>query len=375
MDAVSEKMERGVEKGVFPGGVLLVRGAGGIEFFEAFGVSDIDSGKPVKKNSLFDLASLTKPLATSLAFVKLVEYGTVSPGQALSTLIDAFSPTDKAEVSVEQLLRHTSGLPAHRPYYQTLMSHPPKERKRVLRELLAAEPLVNRPAEKCLYSDIGYMILAWIVEDISGLRIDRFVEKEIYRPLDVRDLFFVDRFAPRIDGGTFPEVQDRMVATEHCPWRKKKLCGEVHDDNAWAAGGVAGHAGLFGSADAVLKLADRILLALQGKETAVLDGRVLRDFVGKKGLSSYVAGFDTPSETGSAAGRYVSSRTVGHLGFTGTSFWIDPVSSVIVILLTNRVHPLRENHAIRSFRPELHDLIMERVFVKNKKKIQRNVYK
>lgn len=367
MDAVSEKMERGVEKGVFPGGVLLVRCAEGIEFFEAFGVSDIDSGKPVQKNSLFDLASLTKPLATAPAVAKLVEAGDIGVGQTLSSIINAFSVTDKSCVTVEQLLRHISGLPAHRPYYETLVNHTPKERETLLRELLTAEPLVNPPGKVCLYSDIGYMILAWIVEEVSGMRLDRFVEKRIYRPLKIRDLFFADRFAlVREDG--IQKVFDRMVSTEKCPWRKKLLCGEVHDDNAWAAGGVAGHAGLFGSADAVLKMAEEILRGLQERRTAVLGAGVIQKFAEKTEPFSHVAGFDTPSPEGSSAGRYFSPLSVGHLGFTGTSFWIDPVSSVIVILLTNRVHPLREDNSIRSFRPELHDLIMERVLNKTENK-------
>lgn len=363
MESVSRKMQEGVEKGVFPGGVLLVRGPGGIELFESFGVSDMDSEQPVAQNSIFDLASLTKPLATALAFARLAEDGTVRPGQALSSLISSFTRTDKSAVTVEQLLRHTSGLPAHRPYYEILVSHPPEERERILQELLTREPLVYQPGTRCLYSDIGYMILSRIVREVSGMRLDRFVEKEIYTPLHIHDLFFADRFAPRTEG-RFEKAFDRMVSTEQCPWREKVLRGEVHDDNAWAVGGVDGHAGLFGSAASVLKLAEEILAALQKRRTTVLDGRVIRKFAEKKDSFSHVAGFDTPSPGRSSAGRHFSPLSVGHLGFTGTSFWIDPLSSVIVILLTNRVHPLRENNAIRFFRPELHDLIMERVLKK-----------
>ena len=363
MESVSRKMKQGVGKGVFPGGVLLVQAAGRIEFFEPFGVSSLDSGQPVEKSSIFDLASLTKPLATALAFAKLAEDDTVRTDQTISSLISAFGRTDKSGVTVEQLLRHTSGLPAHRPYYETLVSRPRQERERVLHEFLKKEPLVKRPGEACVYSDIGYMILSWILREVSGMRLDRFVEKEIYAPLHIRDLFFVDRFAPRANDG-FQGVPDRMVATERCSWRQKVLRGEVHDDNAWALGGVAGHAGLFGTADAVLRLTGEILRALQGMETTVLNGRMIREFAEKKGSFSHVAGFDTPSQGRSSAGRRFSPLSVGHLGFTGTSFWIDPVSSVIVILLTNRVHPLRENNEIRSFRPQLHDLIMERLWEK-----------
>ena len=361
MESVARKMKQGVEKGVFPGGVLLVQAAGRIEFFEPFGVSSIDSGEPVERSSIFDLASLTKPLATALAFSKLAEDGTVRTGQTISSIVSTFNGTDKSGVTVDQLLRHTSGLPAYRPYYETLISHPRQERERVLHEFLKKEPLVKRPGEACVYSDIGYMILSWILREVSGMRLDRFVEKEIYTPLHSRDLFFVDRFAS-CSSGFVQAARDRMVATEKCLWRQKILSGEVHDDNAWALGGVAGHAGLFGSAEAVLKIAEEVLGALQESRITVLNGRMIRKFAEKKGSFSHVAGFDTPSPDGrSSAGRYFSSGTIGHLGFTGTSFWIDPVSSMIVILLTNRVHPRRENNAIRVFRPEIHDLVMERI--------------
>ncbi|MGM0644118.1 MAG: serine hydrolase, partial [Thermodesulfobacteriota bacterium] len=216
------------------------------------------------------------------------------------------------------------------------------------------------PGRDCLYSDIGFMILEWLVKEAAGERLDRFLDKEICTPLQIRDLFFIDLFSEK-PAAENQKRENRIVATEKCSWRRKMLCGEVHDDNAWAAGGIGGHAGLFGDAGSVLKLAREILKALQGRETHVLNTMVIREFVKKKGPFSHVAGFDTPSGQNPSAGRYFSSSSIGHLGFTGTSFWIDPENSVIVILLTNRVHPSRENNAIRLFRPRLHDLVMERL--------------
>ena len=146
-----------------------------------------------------------------------------------------------------------------------------------------------------------------------------------------------------------------MVKTQDCPWRKKLLVGEVEDENAWAAGGVEGHAGLFGTALAVHRLCLEIMAAVQGQAGQVLSARVMADFVEKRAGFGRVCGFDTPSKEGSSAGSYYSSASLGHLGFTGTSFWMDPVNHKIIILLTNRVHPSRDNVKIREFRPKIHD--------------------
>ncbi|MDA3790848.1 MAG: serine hydrolase [Desulfobacula sp.] len=251
------------------------------------------------------------------------------------------------------LLRHTSGFPAHREYFKKIIKANENPRQ-YLRYLLVHEALENIIGERQVYSDLGFMVLSWIIEEISCQRLDRFVSKQIYSPLEIDDLFFLET-GPK--SKKFKLYQQKIVATQECPWRKKVLVGEVDDDNAWAAGGIEGHAGLFGNAGSIYKLCFEIIKALQNKPTRVLRPDIIQNFVSRKNKHDMVAGFDTPSKEGSSSGKYFSKSSIGHLGFTGTSFWIDPETGLIIIFLTNRVHPLRSNEGIKKFRPQIHDLI------------------
>lgn len=352
-DPVADLMQRGVDNGVFPGGVLLIAKGKEIFFHQSFGKGSLTDARPVEKDSLFDLASLTKPLATALAVAELMRTGMLGPDTCLGEVIPAVQGTTRT-VTVDMLLRHTSGLPALKPYYKSMMMEK-SARRQALRRLLAAEPLETVPGERQCYSDLGFMFLSWVIESLSRMRLDAFVRERIYNPLKIKDLFFID-----LKLGADSCLSSRIVSTQDCPWRKKILTGEVDDDNAWAAGGIEGHAGLFGDAASVHKLCCEILAALRFKPTRVLDPEILAGFVKKQSQENMVAGFDTPSKAGSSSGRFFSRQSVGHLGFTGTSFWIDPVCSLIAVLLTNRVHPTRANVKIKVFRPEIHDLIYTR---------------
>ncbi|MFK5954453.1 MAG: serine hydrolase, partial [Desulfobacterium sp.] len=271
------------------------------------------------------------------------------------------------------------------PFYSLLARMPREDRRQALRRLVMAEPLIHPPGARQVYSDLGYMVLAWIVESTTRMRLDQFVDDSFFAPLGL-DLFF----RPLGECDVSPGHLKRFAATEQCPWRHRILTGEVHDDNAWTVGGVEGHAGLFGTAHAVGKLLFYILTALQDTSTPrtpppqpitqhpvptiqhptpsthnptpinPIPGRVLRQFVQKESGRERVAGFDTPSLVGSSAGGGFSPGALGHLGYTGTSFWMEPDRSIIVVLLTNRVHPCRDNIKIRQFRPRLHDAVMER---------------
>jgi serine-type D-Ala-D-Ala carboxypeptidase len=359
MKHVAEMMENGVRKGVFPGAVLLVSGGDEVKYSRAFGVSDVFTKKPMMINSIFDLASLTKPLSTAMAVFKLIELKKMSLDQKLSSIMpDTFSK-DKSEVTIRQLLNHTSGLPAHKEYFVEVMNCKKTFRREKLRHLILNEPLENKPGENQTYSDLGYILLAWMVEKIAGERIDRFVDGHIYKPLGIEDCFFIDLFS---SGFVSDNQKERVVPTENCSWRKKTLKAEVHDDNAWAAGGFEGHAGLFGDALSVWTVLMEMMNALQGKKTIVLDSHLISEIMKKESNSEFRAGFDTPSQYGSSSGDFFSKQSIGHLGYTGTSFWIDPERSIIIILLTNRVHPRRDNEKLKLFRPKIHNLIMEQVF-------------
>ncbi|NVM57601.1 MAG: serine hydrolase, partial [Desulfobacterales bacterium] len=311
---------------------------------------------------------------TTFALMLLFQQGSLNLDQTLHSAIPDFSGTSKKDVTIRQLLSHAAGLPDYRPYYKTLTKHPSSERKSILREFLLDEALIHEPGRASLYSDVGFMILEWLIEVTAKKSLDRFVEESVYEPLRLKDLFFVP-FTPTqtlpLEGGGQGVGKGREVhpyaATEDCPWRGKILDGEVHDENAYALGGVAGHAGLFGTAQDVYGLLKEILNVYAGKPNRGLFRRDLVQtfFQRQTGSGSWALGFDTPAHPNSSSGRYFSDQSIGHLGFTGTSFWVDLQKAVVVILLTNRIHPTRQNEKIRDFRPLLHDAIMDTILIKS----------
>ena len=352
MFQVKQLMQKAIDDGVFPGAVLLVSRDNRCVYHEAFGYRDLIANPPMTTDTIFDLASLTKPLATALAVMMLVQEGNLELGQKLGDVLPAFEKDPKAAIQIENLLYHNSGLADYRPFYQQIDHLPFAKRKPALRQLLIDEPLLHPIGSRVIYSDIGFMILDWAVEHIGGKRLDRFVSEKVYQPLDLKNLFYVDlKDRP-------PQVE--FAATEQCAWRQKLLAGQVHDENAYVVGGIQGHAGLFGSASEVHRLLLELLAAYLGNQsTNVFRPNLVRRFFHRLAGSDKTLGFDAPSRSGSSTGRFFSANSVGHLGFTGTSFWMDLERSIIVILLSNRVHPTRNNEAIKTFRPKLHDAVME----------------
>jgi CubicO group peptidase (beta-lactamase class C family) len=305
------------------------------------------------EDTLFDLASLTKPLATVLAIMTLVRQGRLDLDEPCATNCPELAGTDKAALTPRHLLTHRSGLPPWRPYFMQLRELPGHERLAALRRCLVKEPLLFAPGDRSDYSDLGFMLLHWVAERLSGESLDRFIRRNVYQPLGIRDLYFNDA----LGGGVNPQ---KYAATQLCPWRHRLMIGTVDDDNAWISGGVAGHAGLFGTAGAVGELVAALLAADRGDPgKGVFDPDLVRSFLSADPHERWALGFDTPSESGSSAGRYFPPDSVGHLGFTGTSFWVHRRRGIIVVLLTNRVHPWRYNAGIKAFRPRLHDAVME----------------
>ncbi len=348
-------MEAGIRNNVFPGGVLLASKAGRVVFFKAYGYADTFPRRKMTEDTVFDLASLTKPLAVAPAVIRLVQEDRIQLDQRVSTFISEFATTDKKDITVRELLAHTSGLPDYMPYYLEVGNGPFPEKQKRLRALLLQTPLKNPSGKTMEYSDVGFMLLNWIIERVAQMRLDEYVEKAIYAPLnlDVQNgLFFINLSRE-------PVIKE-FAATEYCPWREMALCGRVHDENAYAAGGVEGHAGLFGNAETIFRLLSAFLsIYHKDDKPEVFRRELLRLFLTRHDSTQRALGFDTPSETNSSSGKYFSKESVGHLGFTGTSFWMDLARSIIVILLTNRVHPSRKNEEIRRFRPELHNAVME----------------
>jgi CubicO group peptidase (beta-lactamase class C family) len=236
------------------------------------------------------------------------------------------------------------------------MGYESEERKRILREQILKDPLAYSPGKEYLYSDLGFMILEWIIEESAGMTMRKFVEQNFYQPLSLESTFLSTASLP------LPFKREIFAATEDCPWRRRVIQGEVGDENAWALGGYSGHAGLFGPAEEVYVIVKLLREHYLGKRDDYLKPETVRTFFTRQDMvkgSDWCLGWDSPSEENSSAGRYFSRNSVGHTGFTGTSVWMDLDRDVFVILLTNRVHPTRDNEKIKTFRPKLHDLIME----------------
>lgn len=350
---VNELMQKGLRERVFPGAVLLVGKGDRPLLFEAYGQANLFTRQPMTRHTVFDLASLTKPLATTLAVARLVDQGLLHLELPVGTWLPDLNDSEKARITVRQLLCHQGGLPAHRPFYMTLKSLAPKVRKAALLGLLEQVPLEYRPGEATLYSDLGFMLLGRLVEKASNRSLDRFLREAVYGPMEIPDLFFVNLACIR-------RPYRPYAATELCPVRNRLLTGEVHDDNAWFAGGVDGHAGLFGTAGAVFNLLRRLVAEFRGRAAGSIYSRpILKEVFYGTDSAPAPMGFDRPSLSNSSAGSHFSADTVGHLGFTGVSFWLDLDKDACVILLTNRVHPTRWSTGLAGFRPLIHDRVME----------------
>ena len=362
MGAVLQAFQQAVHDKVFPGAVALVRSHGTVVFHEAVGTRGTPpDDQPVRRESIYDLASLTKPLATSTAMLCLVQDGYLHLDQPVSQWAEELRASPFTGVVLGQLLSHRAGLPAWRPYYEQLAPAglPPqneeerRQRVHALLNAIAREPIEYQPGSQSLYSDVGFMVLGVIVERCVGTSLAAYCRRRIYEPLGISALAFT--------GGDEAETEDpaEIVPTEWDRWRNRLLRGEVHDENAYALGGCAGHAGLFGTAHAVSQLSAAWLQAVQGRD-GVLSAALAKQFVHRQsGTSSWGLGWDTPSAPSSSGTRF-SSRAFGHVGFTGTSLWIDPSCDLEVIILSNRVHPTRTNTAIKTFRPQIHDAIYQK---------------
>ncbi len=367
---VENALREAVNEGVFPGAVLLVAKNEEIIFEEAYGFrSLLPQQTTLQPDTAFDLASLTKPLATTLAIMLLTREGQVRVEDPVARFLPAFGVFGKHLITVRHLLKHTSGVPAWKPYYEEVVKVEEQGRtdfltsrdaKRFVMELIDGEKLLQRPGTQCLYSDIGFIVLGQLVEAVTGRTLDEICLEWIFKPLGLSSTGFVDLTELR-RGRIKPVPMELFAPTELCPWRKKILCAEVHDDNAYAMGGVAGHAGLFGPARDVHRLIACLSRCLRGADS-FLPRTMVEEFLTKDTSvenASFALGWDTPSGGTSASGSAFSPRTVGHLGFTGTSIWWDLEKNCYIILLTNRVHPTRNNEKIRGFRPQIHNLIMK----------------
>jgi len=306
---------------------------------------------------LFDLASVTKPFVAVTA-ARLAARGVMSLEDPLGRLLPDARDTASAAVPLIFFLAHRAGLDAHRSLFSPLVRGAPFERRAALREAAearrrdAAGPLPEGGFAP-LYSDLGYVLAGAALEAVSGLPLDVLVEREVSEPLGL-DIHAARGWLAR-DARFF----GRVAPTESVHFRGGQVRGAVHDENAWALAGygLAGQAGLFGSAEAVARFGSALLDAASGRDRSFLSPAALEPLLMTRPGGSLRAGFDGKSGTLSAAGSSASTRTFGHLGFTGTSLWCDPENDRVAVLLSNRVCPSRENATLRALRPIVHDAL------------------
>ena len=359
-DPITTLLLEGVRTQVFPGAVLLVRQHGTIHFHQGIGLTSyLPNSPPVHFNISYDLASLTKPLATASAILLLIQDGLLDLDQSLDTILEEARGFPLGHVSVKALLCHRSGLPGWRAFYQSFApplpsdSPIPYERGQAFLKKILEEPLDQSSLQPSVYSDLGSITLGFVVERVGKQSLAEFCQSRIFHPVQAIPLGY--GFLKE-DGGKSRAIGE-VAPTEKDPWRGRLLQGEVHDENAAALGGVAGHAGLFGTAEAVGQVTGAWLESFKGKP-GLFNSQLVKQFVYAQPGTSWALGWDTPSQP-SSSGQWFSPESFGHLGFTGTSIWIDPIRDLEVIFLSNRVHPTRNNDAIKAFRPLLHDAVIQ----------------
>lgn len=384
---VSGILEEGRREGVAPALSAAVFRGGALAHASCHGEIAVPGTRALRRDDLFDVASLTKVMATATLVAQLVGEGTLALDEPVAARLPGFEVGGKEAVTVRHLLAHASGLPRWRPYYELAMADPvaraaflpPAERPPLAalqeafargRELVLAavlaEPLEAPPATRALYCDPGFLALGFLVERAGGAPLSVLAERRVFRPLGLTSTFFLDGLSP---GDARARASGRaFVPTERCPHRHEVNQGTVDDDNAWAVGGAAGHAGVFSTATEVAALGQAWLDALLGRPS-IVPASVAGEFARRDATpgTTRALGWDTPSPEGSSLGTRLGRRgwgAIGHLGFTGTSLWIDWNREVVVALLTNRVHPTAENERIRAFRPRFHDAVAEALGIK-----------
>ncbi len=316
-------------------------------------------------DTLFDLASVTKPV-TALALVRLDRAGRLGRAELLGDVLPALAATRSARVPLDLLAAHRAGLDAHRALYAPLVEGLPVDAGAALRVAADArrEGCEGDPPPEGfapVYSDLGYLLLGAAIQARGGADLDHVLEREVTAPLGLR---IASARQHRARDPKTPDpagFDDQVAPTEIVAWRSGVVRGAVHDENAWAFArdASAGHAGLFGDARSVVDLGIALLDVLAGRRASFLDPAELEPLLRDRAGGSLLAGFDRRSGPAPLSGSRFGARTFGHLGFTGTSLWIDPDAELVGVLLTNRVHPTRASDAIRRARPAVYDALVE----------------
>ena len=340
--SIDRVVTRGITAGGYPGAAVVVGRKGAAVWEKGYGSLgwDAASGRVSAERTIYDLASLTKVIGTTTAIMVLYDEGRLQLDDPVVKYIPAFTGGYKDSVTIRHLLTHRSGLPAGRDLWR-IAANPYQARQAVIETQLEC-----KPGQCYIYSDLGADMLGFVAETVSGESLDQFLEEKVFHPLGMTDTFFKPS----------DSLRTRVAPTEVTPPRGYPLRGEVHDENAYALGGVAGHAGLFSTAADLSVFAQMMLNGGEYNGVRVLSDSAVRLFTqraaGTRGL-----GWDTCNGDG-GCGEHMSERAYGHTGFTGTSIWIDPDREMFVVLLTNRVHAARAKRpakVISDIRADLSD--------------------
>ena len=359
---ISTMLRGRIDSGDFPSAVYVVAEHGRSIFNDALGDAVREPGRrPATLETIYDLASLTKPLITGLICAQLVELGELTLDSSVANYLLEFDRPDKNRITIRELLTHTSGLPAWRPLYLLAV-----EKEGALASI-ANQALDARPGEQVIYSDLGFIVLGFLLERLMGARLDRLALNRIMKPLDLQHTFFNPAAAIRTGvaasetGNAYErDMCERSFSVEsiasYLGWRKDLFRGEVHDGNAHFLGGTAGHAGLFSTAHETLRLAIQFIAGqsqLLSSETCELFQQNMT--VGMNEARSFA--WQLAATKDSTAGPSLPADAFGHTGFTGTSCWIDGHRERVFILLTNRTHARALPFAnINAVRREFHRL-------------------
>ena len=330
----------------FPGAVVLISKNNKVIYEKGFGhLTYDDTSAIVTKNTVYDLASLTKVIATTTATMLCYDRGLFDLDAPVIKYIPEFGKNGKDNITIKNLLLHNSGLPAFIRFFKTTNNS-----DEVLNEIYSSK-LSYKTGTETMYSDLGIIVMGKIIERVTGKSLDDFCKKEIFNPFKMTSTYF----------NPPDSLQYKIAPTELDNYLRHRLIwGEVHDETAFLLNGAAGHAGLFSTAEDISKLVNVILNnGLYDGKQFIKPGTIKLFTTRYSDQSTRALGWDTKSEENSTAGDLFSMSSFGHTGFTGTSVWVDPTRKLYVIFLTNRVYPTRQNHRISKVRPALHNLVIE----------------
>ena len=346
---IDDIMQEAIKNKTFPGGVVTVIKDDIIVYQNAHGYHDYNKMNPVQTTDVFDLASISKIMGTTLGVMKLIDDGKLSLDDRISSFFSEFDTLEKKDITIYQMLTHVSGLPAFRVYVDEI-----KDKKSLVQAILN-EPLINKPGQEYVYSDLGIIITGLVIEKISGQSLDVFMDRNFYAPMGMN----MTTYNPMKRGNWYTS---RILPTEiDTIYRHKLIQGEVHDERAYYLEGVAGHAGLFSNAPDIAKFSSMLLnKGLYGGKR-FLNEHTIKSFIKRQQpLNRRGIGFDMKSIEGfSSAGTKTSINSYGHTGFTGTSLWIDPDRATAIIILTNRTFPYRGTSlGVSQVRSNIADIVI-----------------